>query len=37
MPRVLNKRYHGAPLGAVYVGRPSKWVDIHRIDSLLAF
>jgi Domain of unknown function (DUF4326) len=23
-PRVLNKK-HGVPLGAVYVGRPSKW------------
>ena len=24
-PRVLNKRYDPIPLGAVYVGRPSKW------------
>jgi hypothetical protein len=23
--RVLNKRRHGMPPGAVYVGRPSKW------------
>jgi hypothetical protein len=23
MPRVLNKRIHGIPAGAVYVGRPS--------------
>lgn len=22
---VLNKRVHGIPVGAVYVGRPSKW------------
>jgi len=25
MARVLNKRIHGVPAGAVYVGRPSKW------------
>lgn len=25
MPRVLNKRIHGVPAGAVYVGRPSPW------------
>ena len=25
MPRVLNKRDHGCPPGAVYVGRPSPW------------
>lgn len=25
MPRVLNKRVHGIPEGAVYVGRPSPW------------
>lgn len=25
MPQVLNKRYHGVPDGAVYIGRPSKW------------
>ena len=25
MPRVLNKRIHGIPEGAVYVGRPSPW------------
>jgi hypothetical protein len=24
-PRVLNKRVHGVPEGAVYVGRPTKW------------
>lgn len=24
-PRVLNRRIHGIPKGAVYVGRPSKW------------
>lgn len=25
MPQVLNKRTHGVPEGAVYIGRPSKW------------
>lgn len=25
IPRVLNKRIHGVPEGAVYVGRPAKW------------
>ncbi len=25
MPRVLNKRVHGIPKDAVYVGRPSPW------------
>lgn len=25
MPQVLNKRRHGVPPGAVYVGRPTKW------------
>jgi hypothetical protein len=25
MPRVLDKRDHGVPHGAVYIGRPSKW------------
>lgn len=25
MPKVLNKRTHGVPVGAIYVGRPSKW------------
>src|SRR5215204_6375273 len=25
MPRVLNKRRHGVPEAAVYIGRPSKW------------
>jgi hypothetical protein len=25
MPRVLNKKTHGLPTGAVYIGRPSKW------------
>lgn len=23
--QVLNKRVHGIPAGAIYVGRPSKW------------
>ena len=25
MCKVLNKRVHGVPAGAVYVGRPTKW------------
>jgi hypothetical protein len=25
MAKVLNKRTHGVPAGAVYVGRPTKW------------
>jgi hypothetical protein len=25
MPQVLNKHRHGIPVGAVYIGRPSKW------------
>lgn len=25
MPKVLNKKTHGVPAGAVYIGRPSKW------------
>lgn len=25
MPKVLNKHKDGIPLGAVYIGRPSKW------------
>lgn len=25
MPRVLNKKRHEIPAGAVYIGRPSKW------------
>ena len=25
MPKVLNKRVHGVPKGAVYCGRPSRW------------
>lgn len=25
MPRVMNKRLHAVPAGAVYIGRPSKW------------
>lgn len=31
MPRVRNKRTHGLPPGAVYVGRPSKWGNPYRI------
>lgn len=25
MPEVLNRKHHGVPQGAVYVGRPSRW------------
>jgi hypothetical protein len=25
MARVLNKRTHGVPHGAIYIGRPGKW------------
>ncbi len=25
MPNVLNKRLHGVPSGAVYIGRPAIW------------
>lgn len=25
MPAVLNRRVHGIPAGAVYIGRPSRW------------
>lgn len=25
MPKVLNKKLHGVPMGAVYIGRPSIW------------
>lgn len=25
MAKVLNKKRHGMPAGAVYIGRPSKW------------
>ena len=25
MPKVLNKKLHGVPTGAVYIGRPSIW------------
>ena len=25
MPKVLNKKLHGVPPGAVYIGRPSIW------------
>lgn len=25
MPQVLNKKTSGVPIGAVYVGRPTKW------------
>lgn len=31
MPKVLNRRYHGVPPGAVYVGRPTKWGNPYRI------
>ena len=25
MPRVLNKKIHGVPIGAEFVGRPTRW------------
>jgi hypothetical protein len=31
MPQVLNKKIHGVPKGAVYVGRPSKWGNPFQI------
>lgn len=31
LPKVLNKRVHGVPAGAVYVGRPSKWGNPYAI------
>lgn len=31
--RVLNKRANGRPVGAVYVGRPSKWGNPFRLAS----
>jgi hypothetical protein len=34
MPRVLNRRLHGVPTGAVYVGRPTKWGNpFSHLDS----
>ena len=33
MCRVLNKRHVGAPSGAIYVGRGSKWGNPFRIGS----
>lgn len=33
MPRVLNKRLHGVPEGAVYVGRPSKWGNPFKLEG----
>jgi hypothetical protein len=32
-PRVLNKRRHGIPDGAVYIGRPSKWGNPFEIGK----
>jgi hypothetical protein len=31
MAKVLNKRTHGVPVGAVYVGRPSKFGNPYEI------
>lgn len=33
MPRVLNKRIHVIPEGAVYVGRPSAWGNPFHMRS----
>lgn len=37
--RVLNKKIHGVPRGAVYVGRPSEWGNpySHNGDTLAEF
>ena len=39
MPRVLNKRTHGVPAGAVYVGRPSPYGNpySHQSGTLARF
>lgn len=37
MAKVLNKRLHGTPRGAVYVGRPTKWGNPYsHIEGTLA-
>lgn len=33
-PRVLNRRTHGIPPGAIYVGRPTKWGNPHPVGRL---
>jgi hypothetical protein len=33
MPKVLNKRIHGIPKGAVYVGRPSPYGNPYHMRS----
>ena len=35
MPQVLNKKKGKLPLGAVYVGRPSKWGNPFKISKTL--
>lgn len=30
-PRVLNKKRHGVPFDAVYVGRTSRWGNSYRV------
>lgn len=39
MPKVLNKKLHGIPRNAVYVGRPTKWGNpySHRAGTLAKF
>lgn len=39
MPQVLNKRVHGLPEGAVYIGRPSKFGNpfSHLPDTLAKY
>lgn len=33
MPKVFNRRTNKIPLGAVYVGRPSKWGNPYKIGQ----
>lgn len=39
LPQVLNRKIHGVPKGAVYVGRPSEWGNpySHKGDTLAEF
>lgn len=34
MPKVLNKRTSGDPVGSVYIGRPSKWGNPFQISMI---
>ncbi len=33
MVQVLNKRLHGIPKGAIYIGRPSRWGNPFRLED----